>query len=52
MEKATRTESIRQYQRRYYLQKIKNKPKVEKEVEFKLERFINNEWKVMCLIYK
>jgi hypothetical protein len=52
MEKPSKAESIRQYQRRYYLQKIKNKPKVEREIEFKLERFINNEWKVMCVVYK
>jgi hypothetical protein len=55
MEK-TRSEAIREYQRRYYLEKIKNKPKPfvekEKELVFQLQKRVNGEWVVLSSVYK
>jgi len=55
-EKKPRTDAIREYQRRYYLEKIKNRPKPivepKKELIFQLQRFIEGKWVVLSSVYK
>jgi hypothetical protein len=46
-----RTESIKEYQKRYYLEKIKKKEKT-REVVFEIKKFVDGKWVSVYLVTK
>lgn len=46
------TQSIREYQRKYYLEKVKKKSEKKQEVTFQIQKRINGEWVTMISITK